>query len=257
MNENLLMNPAEDQIYVIIFATIFLGGLMSTFIISMVFIHRHRQAQNHQKVDQIKSEHEKTLLNIENEIQQETLTHIGRELHDNIGQLLSLAKLNFGSLKPEKLAEGRDILSQAIQEVRGLSKQLNLDWVDSISINEFIWQQLEKIRNTGFCETSLDADFELADVPKDQKLVLIRVIQESLNNAIKHASPENILIRMRENGEVRQILIQDDGKGFDSSQKSKGSGMFNLKKRMETIGGEFELTSTVGKGTEITLTLPN
>ncbi|TXE14215.1 sensor histidine kinase [Algoriphagus aquimarinus] len=251
------MDLVESQVYIIIFSTLFLGGIMSTFVISMVFIHRQRQAQNLQKMDQVKSEHEKTLLNIENEIQQETLTHIGRELHDNIGQLLSLAKLNFGSIKPEKIAEGRDILGQAIQEVRGLSKQLNLDWVESISINEFIEQQLERIQNTGFCETSLDANFELIDLPKDRKLVLIRVIQESLNNALKHASPENILIRMRENGEIRQILIQDDGKGFDSSQKSNGSGMFNLKKRMETIGGEFNLTSSVGKGTEITLTLPN
>lgn len=251
------MEPTEEQVYVIIFATIFLGGIMSTFVISMVFIHRQRQAQNRQKMDQIKSEHEKTLLNIENEIQQETLTHIGRELHDNIGQLLSLAKLNFGSIKPEKVAEGREILGQAIQEVRGLSKQLNLDWVESISINEFIEQQLDRIEATGFCETSLTADFELTNLPKDQKLVLIRVIQESLNNAIKHASPDKILIRMHENGRGKQIFITDNGKGFDLTQESTGSGMFNLKKRMETIGGEFELTSNVGKGTEITLTLPN
>ncbi|SFT75741.1 Histidine kinase [Algoriphagus locisalis] len=251
------MNPTEDQIYVIIFATLFLGGIMSTFVISMVFIHRQRQTQNRQKMDQVKSEHEKTLLNIENEIQQETLTHIGRELHDNIGQLLSLAKLNFGSIKPEKQAEGKEILAQAIQEVRGLSKQLNLDWVESISINEFISQQLERIHATGFCETSLAADFELIDLPKDQKLVLIRVIQESLNNAIKHASPDQIKIRIYENGKGKQILIKDDGKGFDASQESTGSGMFNLKKRMETIGGGFNLTSAVGKGTEITLTLPN
>src|SRR5690606_5307047 len=122
----------------------------------------------------------------------------GRELHDNIGQLLSLAKLNFGSIKPEKQTEGKEILAQAIQEVRGLSKQLNLDWVESISINEFIEQQLERIQNTGFCETTLDADFELTDLPKDQKLVLIRVIQESLNNAIKHAMPDKILVRILE-----------------------------------------------------------
>lgn len=251
------MEPTEDQLYVIIFATIFLGGIMSTFVVSMVFIHRQRQAQNRQKMDQIKSEHEKTLLNIENEIQQETLTHIGRELHDNIGQLLSLAKLNFGSIKPEKKEEGKQILNQVIQEVRGLSKTLNLDWVESISINEFIEQQLERIQNTGFCETKLEADFQLVDLPKDQKLVLIRVIQESLNNVIKHALPDKIQIRIQESGKGRQIWIKDNGKGFDSSQKSSGSGMYNLKKRMETIGGQFELTSIIGKGTEITLTLPN
>ncbi|MDR7129965.1 signal transduction histidine kinase [Algoriphagus sp. 4150] len=251
------MDSVESQVYVIIFSTLFLGGIMSTFVIAMVFIHRQRQAQNRQKVDQIKSEHEKTLLNIENEIQQDTLTQIGRELHDNIGQLLSLAKLNFGSIKPEKHAEGKEILNQVIQEVRGLSKTLNLDWVESISINEFIGQQLERIKNTGFCETTLEADFELVDLPKDQKLVLIRVIQESLNNAIKHALPNKILIRISENGEGKQIRIQDDGIGFDTALQTNGSGMYNLRKRMDTIGGNFELTSTVGKGTEIILTLPN
>lgn len=230
---------------------------MSTFVIAMVFIHRQRQAQNRQKVNQIKSEHEKTLLNIENEIQQETLTHIGRELHDNIGQLLSLAKLNFGSLKPEKHAEGKEILNQVIQEVRGLSKTLNLDWVESISINEFIAQQLERINNTGFCETVLEADVDLVALPKDQKLVLIRVIQESLNNAIKHASPDKIGIKIYRDGLNRRIRIQDDGSGFDTSLQTNGSGMHNLKKRMDTIGGEFKLTSAVGNGTEITLTLPN
>lgn len=251
------MPEESSAIVTMIIASVFLAALMSFFIIAMVLLHRQRQVQNRQKIDQIKMEYEKTLLNIENEIQQETLTHIGRELHDNIGQLLSLAKLNFGSLKENKREEGKEILSQAIQEVRGLSKQLNLDWVESISINEFIEQQLKRIQNTGFCETSLDAGFDLVVLPKDQKLVLIRVIQESLNNAIKHAFPENIVIRMISIDEKRQILIRDDGKGFDSTQKSTGSGMFNLKKRMETIGGGFALTSAVGKGTEITLTLPN
>ena len=251
------MDSVESQVYIIIFSTLFLGGIMSTFVIAMVFIHRQRQAQNRQKVDQIKSEHEKTLLNIENEIQQDTLAQIGRELHDNIGQLLSLAKLNFGSLKPEKHAEGKEILNQVIQEVRGLSKTLNLDWVESISINEFVAQQLDRIQNTGFCETMLEANVELVDLPKDQKLVLIRVIQESLNNAMKHASPDKILIKIHQNGLAKQIRIQDDGQGFDASLQTSGSGMYNLKKRMKTIGGEFELTSTVGKGTEIILTLPN
>jgi two-component system NarL family sensor kinase len=219
------MEPTEDQIYVIIFATIFLGGIMSTFVISMVFIHRQRQKQNRQKIDHVKSEYEKILLNIENEIQQETLTQVGRELHDNIGQLLSLAKLNFGSIKPEKHLAGRELLSQIIQEVRGLSKTLNMDWVESITLEE------------------------------DEKLVLIRVIQEILNNAIKHAYPDRIMIRTLNSGTKPQIIIEDNGIGFDTRQQSNGSGMTNLAKRMITIGGEFYIESEPGKGTLTKLTL--
>jgi signal transduction histidine kinase len=250
------MSEQESQIALIFFGGAFLAILMSTFIVSMVILHRQRQVQNRQKLDHLKIEHEKTLLNVENEIQQETLSHIGRELHDNIGQLLSLAKLNLNSSKPEKQAEGKDYINQIIKEVRALSKTLNLDWVESISMDDFISQQLTKIQSTGFCQTSLDTDQSFNDLQKDQKLVLIRVIQECLNNAIKHAQPSAIVIRINKNGNSRSIEISDDGNGFDTAQKSQGSGMYNLSKRMETIGGKFNVTSTVGKGTHITLKLP-
>jgi signal transduction histidine kinase len=250
------MSEQESQVLFILFGGIFFAFLMSAFVVAMVVLHRQRQTQNRQKLAQIKAEHEKTLLNIENEIQQETLTQVGRELHDNIGQLLSLAKLNLNSSKPEKQAEGKDYINQIIKEVRALSKTLNLDWVESITMDEFISQQLEKIQSTGFCKTSLDSDHSFNQLPKDKKLIFIRVIQECLNNAIKHAEPNAISIRIYQDGSQRTIEITDDGKGFDSSIKSNGSGLLNLSKRMETVGGKFNLTSAVGKGTQITLKLP-
>jgi two-component system, NarL family, sensor kinase len=250
------MSEQESQYLLILFGGIFFAFLMSVFVVAMVFIHRQRQAQNRQKLDQIKGEHEKMLLNVENEIQQETLTHIGRELHDNIGQLLSLAKISLHSSKPEKQAEGKEYISQIIKEVRALSKTLNLDWIESITLDDFIAQQLEKIQTTGFCQTSLESDQSLLELKKDQKLVLIRVIQECLNNAIKHAHPELIIIQISSNQAIRKIEIIDDGAGFDTSQQTHGSGMSNLKKRMETINGSFKLTSVVGKGTHIILELP-
>ena len=250
------MNPADNQIYIIIFSTLFLGGLMSTFVVAMVFIHRQRQAQSRQKMDQMRAEFEKTIRNVEHEIHQETLTQVGRELHDNIGQLLSLTKLNLNSPKPEKQTEGRENLNQIIKEVRALSKTLNLDWLESISLDDFIRQQLEKIQSTGFCEIALESDGSYLELSKDQKLVLIRVIQECLNNAIKHAQPDRINIRIAKTNQIRRIEIQDDGAGFDPNQTSTGSGMSNLKNRMETIGGKFYLTSESGKGTHITLELP-
>lgn len=250
------MSEQESQYLLILFGGIFFAFFMSAFVIAMVFIHRQRQVQNRQRLDQIKAEHEKTLLNVENEIQQETLTHIGRELHDNIGQLLSLAKISLHSAKPEKQAEGKEYITQIIKEVRALSKTLNLDWVESITLDEFIQQQLEKIQSTGYCETSLNSDQSFQELKKDQKLVLIRVIQECLNNAIKHAQPELIIIQISGNDSSRKIEIIDDGAGFDTTVQTQGSGMFNLPKRMETIGGKFNLTSAVGKGTHITLELP-
>ncbi len=247
----------ENQIYIIIYATILLAGVMSTFVIAMIFIHRQRQVQNQQEMERVKAEYEKTLVDIENEIQQETLTHIGRELHDNIGQLLSLAKLNFNSSKPEKNSEGKNILNQVIKEVRGLSKTLNVDWVEEITLEEFIEQQLEKIESTGFCQTKFASQSESLQLDKGHKLVLIRVIQEVLNNAIKHASPQNIQVQLLQNGNGKILEIEDDGQGFDTELASTGSGMTNLKKRMATIGGKFDISSARERGTQIRLSLPS
>lgn len=250
------MSEQESQFLLILFGGIFFAFLMSVFVVAMVVLHRQRQNQNRQKLDRIQAEHEKILLNVENEIQQETLSHIGRELHDNIGQLLSLAKISLHSTKPEKQAEGKEYMNHIIKEVRALSKTLNLDWVESVSLDDFILQQLEKLQTTGFCQATFESDQSFLDLKKDQKLVLIRVIQECLNNAIKHAQPNKITIGITGNGTTRKIEIIDDGKGFDTNQQSQGSGMFNLKKRMETINGNFSLKSRVGEGTQITLELP-
>ncbi|NVJ86550.1 MAG: sensor histidine kinase [Algoriphagus sp.] len=250
------MGADDNQIIFILFSGAFLAAIMATFVVSMVVLHRQRQVQNKQKMDQIKAEYEKTLLNIESEIQQDTLKHIGRELHDNIGQLLSLSKLYLASSKPEKQAEGKQLINQIISEVRGLSKTLNLDWVETLSLEEFIAQQLDKIKETGFCEVEFKHEGENWSLDKDQKLVLIRVIQECLNNVIKHASPSLIHISLEQQDGHRLIRIIDNGKGFDTSVPTQGSGMNNLRKRMETIGGTFQISSSPGKGTDIILSLP-
>lgn len=251
------MSEENTTLISIIIGGFLLAGLMTFFVVGMIILHRQRQVQNKQKLDQIKVEYEKTLLNIENEIQHETLNHIGRELHDNIGQLLSLAKLNLNSSRPEKQEEAKNILNSIIKEVRALSKTLNIDWVGSTDLKEFIAHQLSRIEDTGFCSTELQVRTEIGIIPKEQKLVLIRVIQEILNNAIKHASPNRIEVKIQIQSSRKTIFIRDDGKGFDTKNTSQGSGMTNLDKRMQTIGGSFALSSAPGRGTEITLSLPN
>ncbi|MBN7810028.1 histidine kinase [Algoriphagus sp. H41] len=251
------MLDQESQVIAIVLSGLFFAGLMSVFVVAMVFIHRQRQDLARQKLNQVQAEHEKTLLSIENEIQQETLAQVGRELHDNIGQLLSLTKLNLNSSKPEKQAEGRSMLGQVIKEVRSLSKILNLDWVESLTLEDFLAQQLEKIQSTGFCQTDLRSDQSLPELPKETKIVLFRVIQECLNNALKHAEPKQISVRISlPSVEKVLLVIQDDGLGFDSSIPSQGSGMTNLANRMKTIGGSFLLNSKPGAGTKIILDFP-
>jgi len=250
------MENNGSDLFVIILLGFFLMLIMVSFIIIMVIYHRQRQIKNQQKVESIKAAYENTILNVEKEIREDILSYVGRELHDNVGQMLSLAKLNLSSSKAEKVYEGKILINEIIKEVRSLSKSLNLDWVESITLEEYIKMELGKLESTEFCKVAFQNNGNPLQLSKEKKLVLIRIIQELLNNSIKYAQPSLIEITVNSDNSKSEIAIKDDGKGFVVSNNSEGSGMYNLKNRMTTIGGELLVHSKIGKGTEIKLILP-
>lgn len=245
---------SSQLIFVIIFGIV-LMFLMSGFIVVMVLLHRQRQFQNRQKIDSITAEYEKTILSVEKEIKEQTLVHVGQELHDNIGQILSLTKLTLHKSDPENISDARKLVQQAIKEVRQLSKSINLDGTAEINLKEFIENELNKVSQVGFCKTELQSNVEDIHLDKNKKLVLIRLIQECLNNAIKHASPSLISITIDHYPEETAILIRDDGIGFDIHKPSEGMGLNNLGSRMKAIGGQVQISSFPKQGTEIRLLL--
>lgn len=251
------MQQEGSDLFLIILLGFFLMLLMVSFIVLMLLYHRQKQIKNKERLKAIQTEYDKTILNVEKEIREDVLSFVGRELHDNVGQLLSLAKLNLSSSKPEKISEGKNMLNDIIKEVRSLSKALNLDWVETISLEDFIQRELEKIGNLDFCTVDFSCHGPSLTLSKDHKLVLFRIIQECLNNAIKHAQPSMIAIEINAGKSPKEILIKDDGKGFDLRQQSNGLGLRNLQYRMETIGGKLELIAAPGKGTQVKLLLPN
>ncbi|MBT0809834.1 sensor histidine kinase [Litoribacter ruber] len=250
-------SPTTFEVYIIILAGISITLILAMCIIFMVIFHRQKQLKNKQQVALLQAEYEHTILRVEKEMQEQTLEYIGQELHDNIGQMLSLAKLNLNQGGPEQVFESKKLLTQAIKEVRSLSKALNLSWIEGIGVKDFIEKELEKIEKTGFCQTKLEYDTPLDDLPQDHKLVLARLTQECLNNAIKHAQPSLLKIKIESSQDNMQLEISDDGLGFDTSQASQGMGLHHIESRMKSIGGKAQIDSFPGRGTSIKLILPN
>lgn len=251
------MEQDPSQIVIVIIFGIILMLLMSGFIVMMVLFHRQRQFRNRQKIDYLTAEYEKTVLSVEKEIREQTLVYVGQELHDNIGQILSLTKLTLRNADSQRVEEAKDLIQQAIREVRGLSKAINLDWLKETDLKDFIANELDKIASLDFCKTELITNVEKIDIEVSKKLVLIRMIQECLNNAIKHASPTLISIIIENLPDKMLISIEDDGVGFDVNQASDGQGISNLQSRMKTIGGHIDVISAADRGTQIRLLLPN
>lgn len=230
--------------------------IMSGFIVAIVIIHRQRQVKNKHRVELMKADYEKTLLNVEKEIREETLLYVSQELHDNIGQMLSLTKLVLANPEPSAALEGKKLINQIIKEVRSLSRSINKDYLKDLNFGDFLREELEKIERSGFCQTKLvngDSSVEISD--DNKKLILIRVVQECLNNAIKHASPTSINIQINHRDTLLELIITDDGVGFDTKQGSQGLGLRNLQSRMKAIEGDISFQSEPQKGTQIKLSV--
>jgi len=228
--------------------------------------HRHNEfLLNEQKV---KSEYEQTLLRTQLEIQEQTLKTISEEIHDNIGQALSLAKLKLNTLKydqpdllVEKINDSRELVSKAIRDLRDLSRSLNTDSIASMGLVRAIELELELFRKSGF-QTTLYTEGEIRKMEPQQELILFRIVQESLNNIIKHAEAKTIRVSALYTEVELDLQVEDDGKGADPSQLDmdgnsyKSLGLRNMSNRAGMIGGTFSINSVPGNGTIIKLNIP-
>jgi two-component system NarL family sensor kinase len=251
--------PQEDILLSIVVASVFFV-LIASFVLLLLFIFRRRQRMNKQEKDDMKNRFEQTLLKTQLEIQEQTFTYISQEIHDNIGQVLSLARLNLNTLgnspTNEKLEQTDDLLGKAIKDLRDLSHNLQNSRIHDIGIVESVRQLLFSLQKTGRYSTNFQSSdhFHILDINTD--IILYRMIQEIVNNIIKHASASEIDVSIDSKPDMTTVRISDNGIGFDTSllkQGRPGIGLQNISNRAKTINATVDLKSSPGNGTVITL----
>lgn len=240
------------------------------FIFFVFFYSRVMERQNSMllKEQKLRNEYEETILQTQLEIQEQTLKTISEEIHDNIGQALSLAKLKLNTLKydqpdllVEKINDSRELVSKAIRDLRDLSRSLNTDSIASMGLVRAIELELELFRKSGF-QTTLYTEGEIRKMEPQQELILFRIVQESLNNIIKHADAKTIRVTALYTATELDLQVEDDGKGADPEQLDmdgnsyKSLGLRNMSNRAGMIGGTFSINSVPGNGTIIKLSIP-
>ncbi|WP_235935426.1 sensor histidine kinase [Flavobacterium ichthyis] len=208
---------------------------------------------------QFKSE----LVKAQIEIKDQTLLEISRELHDNIGQIISVAimQVNLGleqssAVTKENLSELKEVLSKSLNEIRLLSRVINKENILNSNLTETISADLERIQNLKKIKCDfLDNTTEPIYNP-EHELIIYRIFQESLLNILKHSHSEivNVAVTTRDGG--FEMIINDTGKGFDINLKTKGSGLKNMKHRATLIGAKISFKS-VDQVTSIRLFYPN
>ena len=228
----------------------------------LLFLMRYHKAQ--QKMIIERQQHQQELLKTEIEIREETLKSVARELHDNLGQVASLIKINLNLVSTElpetdrkKIDESIDLLKQLIGDIKSIS--LSLSKTQQINLLDALNRDIQRVNRTGQLQVNLTIDGNLPLLGSDTALFLYRICQESLNNILKHAYATEAKLSLTCASTYLNIEIEDNGKGFDSEQTSefqKGSGLTNLVSRSEKIGASCKITSKIGEGTKICINLP-
>ncbi|WP_428656672.1 sensor histidine kinase [Runella sp.] len=257
--------------YLLTFGAISVFLLMLVlFIVIIVGLFKKRQTEYRREKIDLLAHYQQETLRAQLEVQNQTLKQIGQDLHDNIGQLLSVMGIHLDVLEEEmtdaktkgQIIEISTILHRIISDVRALTKSLDGDFVNDFGLVESISHELQRIRRTGKYQTEILIEGETYKLEGEKEIVLFRVVQEILNNILKHAAAKHIKLYLHYAPELFTLTVRDDGKGFNREDimsrefGNSGAGLRNIQHRAEMLGGSFQLDSTLETGTKIQIQLP-
>jgi len=195
--------------------------------------------------------------------QEEERTRVARDLHDEVNQSLTglLLRLEIAREKapPElaaELAEIRQLAHQAMNELLTLARQLRPTALDEFGLKAALAGQVRDIDRQGIVRAGFESSGELADVPEDAQLVLYRVAQEALSNAIRHSGAETVRVRLSREGEIVELSVGDDGRGFTFDKATRGLGIAGMRERALLVNGDFQVESRPQAGTRVRLRVP-
>lgn len=201
------------------------------------------------------------------ELQEQALEFVSQEIHDNLGQVLSFSCLQLANIRnsvPEsdlrsQLSNNLDVTRKAVRELRMLSHSLSGRLIEQRPLNEVVENELERIRSFCPMECSLKVTGGDSELPPETRLLIFRIVQEALQNVVKHSEAKNVSIRMNYGPRLFSLQIADDGKGINNSENevTRSLGMTNMRQRARLMKGDLLVGANGERGTLLTLNIPS
>ncbi|MET0638121.1 MAG: PAS domain-containing protein [Chitinophagaceae bacterium] len=195
-------------------------------------------------------------------VQEKERTRIGHELHDNVNQILSTAKLFIDMIKPSG-REQKDLrektssyLLMAIEEIRKLSRELVVPHLKHENLADVIRTLIDDIQLTGTIRISFTHSGDLSVLTPGRSTTIFRIIQEQLKNILKHSKANTVTISLDTNEARATLEITDNGKGFNPKQTHPGIGLSNIHERTLFYNGDVDISSAPGNGCRLKVTIP-
>lgn len=254
----------ETEITIFIFLATVILLIFIAGIIVFVLQYRNRKILYQKEKTAIEEQHKIDMLNMKLQSQNETMHFIGNEIHDSVAQKLTLASIysqriefeNEGSELSRRLADVSKIINESLVELKQLSRNLTDQQLQTASLDELILLECDKVNSTGLCTAKYSLGI-LPDMSIAVKSALLRIIQEFIQNSIKHARCREIIIYLSlADGDIRMSL-NDDGIGFDADQHMhRGMGLGSIQRRIQKLGGTYLWENRNGTGAHLKLSIP-
>jgi len=257
------MDQKEIQILVLA-VTIIIIVLAASLVVFLLYFQKKKVAyilKQRETQKQFEEEINKSKL----EIQEQTLKNISWEIHDNIGQLLSVAKMQLNIVQisvPEeqqiKIQETGDIVGKSLEELRGLAKSLNPETIKNKGLIESLELEMARFNRLNVIDASLEIQGESYNLSNEKEIILFRILQEFCNNTLKYSKADKLIIQLNYNENNLEIIAEDNGIGFDINDTSKqlGIGLINIRSRGKLIGAKIDLNSEENVGTKLYISCP-
>lgn len=196
-------------------------------------------------------------------VQEKERNELGKELHDNINQILATIKIYLGLIKNNKndfgalLEKSAEFIDEAIEEIRKLSKSLVTPSLGNSSLKQALADLVYEVNMANDLKMELhfhiDSAIELGD---KKELMIYRIVQEQINNILKHSHAKNASVDLKTVDNNLLLIISDNGIGFNKKQKSKGIGLQNISSRIEFYSGRIDIISEPGQGCKFEIMIP-
>lgn len=263
MSERERYNRKMNKIYTALTIALFLAGLFLYY----AYQQRSQSLEQTRKLhvlelDKLKQDHRISMLSATLEGQEQERTRLARDLHDGLGGLLSAVKIDLSGLTALVTAPNQSIivgktlnhLDTAVDELRRIAKSMMPEVLLVYGLGEATREYCDGMKKSGIPVTCQVYHYK-NDMDVNRQVALYRIMQELVNNAIKHASATQILVQLQQSGNTIYLTVEDDGHGFNKVQMNqlKGAGLANMQSRVEMLKGRLEVQSTPGTGASFTV----
>lgn len=262
------MNRGETDLIAIFMTSAAVFLLLSVIIILFVFFYQRRVMRQKMQLLDVERAHQSELMRAVLETQEQERRRVAKDLHDEIGAVLSAVKLNIdllarragkAELAPADFGGLGEAVGEAIADVRRISRDLMPPAVEREQLPGALELFAEKVRTAAGKRFELAVEGEVREMTPDRRLQAYRIVQELTNNSLKHAECDVLRLELRYEGEALEIKYKDDGRGFDydvEKENLKSLGLKNLESRTGALGGELWLQSAAGQGMQATIRIP-